>query len=422
MIDLHKLGARDAARRIEAGDFTAEAYVRACLGRIGGREGAVRAWRHLDARGAVAAARTAPTGPLKGLPVGVKDLMDTADMPTTYGSRIYPDHRPVADAACVARTRALGGVIMGKTVTTEFAWRNPGPTSNPHNPEHTPGGSSSGSAAAVADFHVPLAFGTQTAGSVIRPAAYCGCVGFKPSRGTHDRAGVKELSDYLDTVGTFARSVEDVAFFDFALRGEVMPALDGFDGSAPRLAVVVPFASAAELFAVDAIDTVARAAEAAGAVVIRGDEETGFETLADLQALIMTAESARALSREYEEHADLLIRFYREQIAIGNAVADDALARARDQADAAGTAMAALFDGVDAVLTLPAPGEAPKGLDFTGDPLFNKVWTLLGWPCVTIPCGFGPNGLPIGAQIVGPMGEDARTLAVAAWLESVING
>ena len=215
------LTAVEAARRIEAGTLTVEELAEACLARIAEREPEVGAFAHIDPDAVRVAARASRAdGPLRGLPVAVKDLIDTADLPAEYGSPIWAGNRPTEDAAVVTRTKAAGGLILGKTVTTEFAWRTPGKTRNPHNLAHTPGGSSSGSAAAVADCMAPLAFGTQTAGSVIRPAAYCGVVGFKPTFGTHDRRGVKLLAEYLDTVGCFARSVEDIAFFDYALRGE----------------------------------------------------------------------------------------------------------------------------------------------------------------------------------------------------------
>jgi Asp-tRNA(Asn)/Glu-tRNA(Gln) amidotransferase A subunit family amidase len=417
MAELNELSAVEAARRIKAGDLTAETLMRACLERTADRDAAVRAWAHLDPEQAIAGAKAADAagnpGPLAGIPVGVKDIIDTADMPTRHGSTIYGLNRPNADAAVVTLTREQGGVVMGKTVTTEFAWRNPGPTGNPHNPAHTPGGS--------ADKQFPLAFGTQTAGSVIRPAAYCGAVGFKPSVGTHSRAGVKELSGYLDTVGCFARSVEDVGFFDAALRGTAPSPLDIFDGAPPRIGVMVPFRIEAEAAALDMLETVWRRAETAGATIIDIASNTSFEALADVQTVVMTGDSGRALEWEYERHPERLTRFYRDNIALGLAMAGDALAGAKARADKARAEQAALFEGVDILLTLPAPGEAPLGLGFTGDPLFNRVWTILGWPCVTIPAGSGPNGLPLGAQIVAPAGADARALAAAAWLENALS-
>lgn len=410
-----------ALRRIEAGTLTAEALMAAYLDRIAEREAEVGAFEYLDPEMARAATRaSADIGPLRGLPVAVKDLIDTADMPTGYGSAIYEGHRPSEDAAVAARTRSVGGAVMGKTVTTEFAWRRPGKTRNPRNAAHTPGGSSSGSAAAVADFMAPLAFGTQTAGSVIRPAAYCGIVGFKPTFGTYDRTGVKPLAEYFDTVGTFARAVEDIALFDGALRGVTPPRLAGFDGMAPRLAIHVPFADRIEEDAAAVLERVREAAQVAGASVVGLVDWTRFEAMDAVHATIMTAEAGRSLMWEYDNAYDKLSEFYRETIAAGWAIDDTEYYKAMAEADAFRNEAAARLDGIDAILTVPASGEAPEGIDFTGDPLFNKVWTLLRWPCVTIPAGVGQRGLPVGVQIVTGYGEDARALAVAAWLERAL--
>jgi len=425
MTEPFELSALEAVQRINAGDLTAEALMLSCLERVTARDDAVHAWAHLDRDQAIEAAKAADSagnpGPLAGLPVGVKDIIDTADMPTRYGSTIYGLNRPNTDAAIVRKTRAIGGIVMGKTVTTEFAWRNPGPTRNPNHPEHTPGGSSSGSAAGVADGQFPLAFGTQTAGSVIRPAAYCGAVGYKPTIGTHERIGVKELSSYLDTVGTMARSVSDVTFFDYALRGSNMPDLGAFDGTPPRFGTMVPFRCNASDDALTAFDEGCHAAERAGALVVDIPSSISFEHLGDVHAIVMTGDGGRALAWEYDHHPERLIRYYRDNIAVGRAISDEGLAAAKMEADAARkTQQATLFEHVDVLLTLPAPGEAPKDLGFTGDPLFNKIWTLLGWPCVTIPCGKSANGLPFGVQVVGPTGEDGRTLAAAAWFERAL--
>lgn len=410
-----------ALRRIEAGTLTAEALMAACLERIAERESDVGAFKHLNPEMALAAARTAADiGPLRGLPVAVKDLIDTADMPTGYGSAIYEGHRPDEDAAVVARTRSAGGAVIGKTVTTEFAWRRPGKTRNPHNGNHTPGGSSSGPAAAVADFMAPLAFGTQTAGSVIRPAAYCGVVGFKPTFGTYDRAGVKPLAGYFDTVGTFARAVEDIALFDGALRETAPPRLDGFDGASPRLAIHVPFADRIEEDGAAALERAREAAQVAGASVVGLVDWTRFDAMDPVHATIMTAEAGRSLAWEYDNAYDKLSDFYRETIAAGRAIDDAEYYKAMAEADAFRNEAAARLDGIDAILTVPASGEAPEGIEFTGDPLFNKVWTLLRWPCVTIPAGVGQRGLPVGVQVVTGYGEDTRALAVAAWLERAL--
>ncbi len=417
----NRLSALDALRAIEDGTLSVEALVDACLERIAEREEAVGAFIHLDPDAARAAAR-APSSPgaLSGLPVAVKDLFDTADMPTGYGSSIYAGHRPQADADIVARTRAAGGLVFAKSVTTQFAWRNPGKTRNPKGLDHTPGGSSSGSAAAVADFMMPLGLGTQTAGSVIRPAAYCGVVGLKPTFGTHPRGGVKELSRYLDTVGCFARTVADVAHFDYALRGTRAPALDAYEGAAPRLAIHVPFADQIEEDAAEALERVRIAAQTAGASVAGLVDWTAFEAMDPVHRRIMTAEAARALAWEYDNHADKLTEFYRGAIAEGREIDDHALLLAQAEADSFRNDAAARLDGFDAIITVPAAGEAPSGLESTGDPLFNKIWTLLRWPCATIPVCTGDQGLPLGVQIVTGYGEDAKALAVSAWLEQAL--
>lgn len=424
MTELHELSAIESVAKIKSGDLKAEQLVRSCLERIEERDSLVRAWSHLDKDKVIAEAvksdKAGNPGPLSGLPVAVKDIMDTSDMPTTYGSTIYGGHQPSEDADCVKNVRGNGGIIIGKTVTTEFAWRNPGKTRNPHNTKHTPGGSSSGSAASVADMQVPLAFGTQTAGSVIRPAAYCGVVGYKPTFGTHNRKGVKELSAYLDTVGTFGRNVSDVSFFDYVLRGKKVPDLSYYDNRPPVIGLMIPFRIEANEEALTAYEGVYKKAEKAGASLIDIPSSMSFESLADLQTVIMTGDAGKSLSWEYEHHPERLIRFYRDSIATGRAIGESSLKQSKQLADDARTREASIFKKVDIILTLPAGGEAPEGIGFTGDPLFNRVWTLLGWPCISLPVGFGPGGLPLGVQIVGSTGEDARALAGAAWLEKVL--
>ena len=424
MTEFHELSALEASAKIKSGDLTAEALMRSCFERIDERDKLIGAWSYFDKDRAISEAiksdKAGNPGSLGGLPVAVKDIMDTADMPTTYGSTIYGNHQPSEDADCVKNVRTNGGIIIGKTVTTEFAWRNPGKTRNPHNTNHTPGGSSSGSAAGVADMQVPLAFGTQTAGSVIRPAAYCGVVGFKPTFGTHKRKGVKELSNYLDTVGTFARDVADVSFFDYALRGQSCPNLTDYNNQPPVIGLMIPFSVEASKDALLAYENVYKEAEKAGASLVDIPSSMTFESLADLQTVIMTGDAGASLSWEYEHHPERLIRFYRDSIATGKAICESALKNAKQLADDARQREVSIFEKVDILLTLPASGEAPEGIGFTGDPLFNRVWTLLGWPCISIPAGAGPQRLPLGVQVVGPAGKDASALAAAAWLEKVL--
>jgi Asp-tRNA(Asn)/Glu-tRNA(Gln) amidotransferase A subunit family amidase len=423
--DLRSLSVRDAAERIASGKLTAEALVAAFLDHIAAREEAVGAWQHLDREQALAAARRRdgemPRGPLHGVPVAVKDLIDTVDMPTAYGSPIYRGHRPAADASCVALARGAGAVVLGKTVTTEFACFTPGKTANPHNPAHTPGGSSSGSAAAVAAGMAPLAFGTQTAGSVIRPAAYCGVVGYKPSFGLINRTGVKPLADSLDTIGVMARTVEDAAFFVGVLTER--PALRRLSppSAAPRFGLYrTPMWDEAEAATAAALDRARAALERAGAEVAELAIASEHEGLNAVQEQIMGFEIARALAYERLEHSAELSPALAQLLDAGLAVGADAYDRVQAEAAAARDRLPAFFGGCDAVLVPAAPGEAPLGLGATGNPVFNRMWTLLGVPCVTLPAHRGESGLPIGVQLVGRVGDDARLMAAALTLERAL--
>ncbi|MBV8120970.1 MAG: amidase [Alphaproteobacteria bacterium] len=427
MTDPRSLTVREAARQTAERRLTAEALVAAYLDRIEARESVVGAWQYFDREQALATARRRdrepPRGPLHGIPIAVKDLIDTVDMPTAYGSPIYRNHRPATDASCVALAKAAGAVVLGKTVTTEFAAFTPGKTANPRNPAHTPGGSSSGSAAAVADGMAPLAFGTQTAGSVIRPAAYCGCVGYKPSFGLINRAGVKPLADSLDTIGVLARMVEDAAFFAGvlcerpALRHLVGP------GEGPRFGLYrTPIWDEAEPATATALDTARETLERAGAAVAEVAIAAEHHGLAEAQNTIMRFEMVRAFAYERTRHsAELSPRFAQmldEGMAIGADEYDRALARAAE----ARAGFNAFFGSCDAVLVPAAPGEAPVGLGNTGDPIFNRMWTLLGAPCVTLPARWTDNGLPTGVQLVGRIGDDPRLMACAAFLERSLAG
>jgi Asp-tRNA(Asn)/Glu-tRNA(Gln) amidotransferase A subunit family amidase len=423
--DLRNLHAREAARLIAERRITSEALVQGYLDHIASREPIVGAWQYLDPNKALATARQRdnepPRGPLHGVPIAVKDLIDTVDMPTAYGSPIYRGHRPAADASCVALARAAGAVVLGKTVTTEFAAFTPGKTANPRNPAHTPGGSSSGSAAAVADGMALLAFGTQTAGSVIRPGAYCGCVAYKPSFGLIDRAGVKPLADSLDTVGVFARIVEDAAFFAGvvaerpALRHLAVPQ------QAPRFGLYrTPDWDEAEPATATALDAARLALERAGATVTELAIAPEHQGLSEVQDTIMRFEMARALAYERIEHsAELsprLAQLMDQGMAIGPDVYDRALARAAE----ARAGLDGFFGALDAILAPAAPGEAPAGLGNTGNPVFNRMWTLLGVPCATMPARWAENGLPTGVQLIGRRRDDARLMGCAAFLEQAL--
>jgi Asp-tRNA(Asn)/Glu-tRNA(Gln) amidotransferase A subunit family amidase len=447
--DLRSLSVREAAERIAAGTLTAEALATAFLDHIAAREAVVGAWQYLDREQALAEARRrdgeAPRGPLHGVPIAVKDLIDTVDMPTAYGSPIYRGHRPAADASCVALARAAGAVVLGKTVTTEFACFTPGRTANPRNPAHTPGGSSSGSAAAIADGMAPLAFGTQTAGSVIRPAAYCGVVGYKPSFGVINRAGVKPLADSLDTIGVMARNVTDAAFLVGviaerpALRRLMSGALripgTGIPSHAERLDVHrlapspnaprfglyrTPLWDAAEAATAAALDAARAALERAGAAVAELVIAPEHEGLNAAQEKIMGFEIARALAHERIAHSAELSPRLAQLLDAGLAVGADEYDGAQEEAAAARGRLPDFFGACDAVLVPAAPGEAPRGLGATGDPVFNRMWTLLGVPCVTLPARWSGNGLPTGVQLVGRVGGDARLLAAALFLERAL--
>jgi Asp-tRNA(Asn)/Glu-tRNA(Gln) amidotransferase A subunit family amidase len=425
MPDPLSLSVRDAAQEIAAGRLSAEAFAIACLDRIAARESIVGAWHYLDRDAALAAARRRdaepPRGPLHGIPIAVKDLIDTADMPTGYGSPIYEGHRPTADAACVALARAAGAVIIGKTVTTEFACFTAGKTANPHNPAHTPGGSSSGSAAAVADGMVPLAFGSQTAGSTIRPAAYCGCIGYKPSFGLIQRAGVKALADSLDTIGVMARTVDDAAYFTGviterpALRKVTMPS------APPRIGLYrTPMWGEAEPSTIAALDRARAVLEKAGAWIAEIVVPPEHQTLTAAQGTVMGFELVRALAYERLNHSAQLSPRLAQMLDEGIAVGADEYDAAIAETHAARAGLDAFFGPCDAMLVPAAPGEAPPGLGYTGDPVFNRMWTLLGTPCLTLPAVWGDNRLPTGVQLVGRIGDDARLMAAALFLERAL--
>ena len=427
MTDLRSLTVREAARQIAERRLTAEALTAACLDRIEAREALVGAWQYLDRGQALHAARRRdgepPRGPLHGIPIAVKDLIDTVGMPTAYGSPIYRGHRPAADASCVALAKAAGAIVLGKTVTTEFAAFTPGKTANPRNPAHTPGGSSSGSAAAVADGMVQLAFGTQTAGSVIRPAAYCGVVGYKPSFGLINRAGVKPLADGIEAVGVLARTVEDAAFFAGVLSER--PALRhlAVPSEAPSFGLYrTPMWDEAEPATAAALSAARAALERRGAAVTELAIAREHHELAAGQDTIMRFEAVRAFAYERIEHSAELSPRFAQMLDAGMAIGADEYDRALARAAQARAGLAAFFGSCDAVLVPAAPGEAPVGLGNTGDPIFNRMWTLLGVPCVTLPVRWADNGLPTGVQLVGRLGDDARLMACAAFLERALGG
>ena len=422
-------GVLDLLRQFKQDSAAADSYAAQCLARARDVEPRLKAFEYLPTD------VLRRSGPLSGIPVAIKDIIATSDMPTSNGSAIYRGHVPDADAWVVERLRNLGATIFGKTVSTEFAWRHPGPTVNPWNVAHTPGGSSSGSAAAVAAGLVPLALGSQTLGSVIRPAAFNGVVGFKPSFGAIPRAGVHPLSPSLDHIGFFARRVDDVALAlsllsgtsEADLHGRPLPAFEIDIGRGvtaldrPRLAIV-RFSKweRAEAEQQSLFNSVIDKLRGAGAVV----EE---HELPDLDAVNWNAINTIMLSEATVIFSDLIARYpdrvsdvMKSHVETGKAkTAMDYLAakRAQDQRRAA---LAAELDGFDAVLTLPAFGEAPHGLAWTGDAEYCAPWTFLGAPAVALPAGFGKNGLPLGVQVAGRYRDDLRVLRTAKWVEAAL--
>ena len=418
MPDPADLTATEALRAMEAGRLRPAALLEACLARMAAREPVVQAMAHHDP--AAVRAMTPEAGPLHGLPIGVKDVLDTADMPTGYNSVIWAGWRPQADAAPVAWARRAGAVVMGKTVTTEFATRTPGPTTNPHDPARTPGGSSSGSAAGVGAGFFPLAFGTQTAGSVIRPAAYCGVVGFKPSYGTINRHGMKLMSESLDTIGVMARSVADCALLTGVLADIDLGDPD-VRAPAPRVGLCwtgMRDRAAPETEAL--MERVAGQLARAGATVTDHALPEAYDGMEAAHAVVMNAESARAMGWELAHHADRLSPPLREKLEWGLAQGGAALAAAREVFRTLQDGFADAMGDCDVLVTPSAPGEAPAGIDWTGDPSFNLIWTSLHVPCVTVPAGVGPNGMPLGIQVVGRRGADRAVLAWAQWVAAAV--
>ncbi len=421
MPDLARLTATEAARLIRAGTLQPPALLEACLARVAEREPEVRAFTHLDPDQARRAGSAASPGPLHGLPIGVKDVLDTADMLSEYGSPIWRGWRPRADAAAVAWARAAGGVVVGKTVTTEFATRKPGPTANPRGLGHTPGGSSSGSAAGVADCFFPLAYGTQTAGSILRPAAYCGVVGYKPSFGLISRAGMKIMSDSLDTIGVMARSVADCALFAGAVSGHDLGFPDTKPGRPPRVGICrSPSWDQALPETVALLERVTIALDRAGAAVSARELPPHIAALTTAHPVVMNNESARALGWELATARDQISEGLRERLDFGLSRSEADLAQSYAVFAEAQAAFPAATEGLDVLVTPSAPGQAPKGLAWTGDPIFNLIWTSLHVPCVTVPAGEGPDGLPLGIQVVGRRGEDRSVLAWAQWVAAAI--
>jgi amidase len=439
-MDLYPLGLLDTLRAYREGRATVQDYVASCSDRVAALEPRIQAWEWFDASRAMAEAEERAGGilqdlPLFGIPVGVKDIIATRGIPTRYGSRIFANNVPTHSAWIVRRLEALGGLVMGKTVTTEFAFRQPGKTRNPWNTAHTPGGSSSGSAAAVAAGFVPIAIGTQTLGSVIRPAAFCGVVGYKPSLGAISRTGILPFSATLDTVGVFARSVADAAWFGACLMGpdprDEATLMRGPEkilrvplepmAAAPRLAVVRtqkwPLASDAQKSHFE--ESIARL-QSAGAMLREVSLPRLFDDAWDNVMTLMSRDAVKSFASIESRHRIRLSPHLIELLDRGHRVTPEQYTRARAKRDEYRRWVDGVFEKNDAIATIPAVGEAPEGLSNTGDASFCSLWTEAGMPAVSIPSGFGPRGLPLGIQVVGRYREDEHALKVASWIESTL--
>jgi Asp-tRNA(Asn)/Glu-tRNA(Gln) amidotransferase A subunit family amidase len=418
---LHKLSAMQIATGIAQGAFTAQNVVQQCLDRIEEREPLIRAWAALDAETSLAAARQldrgTSRGPLHGVPFGVKDVIDTADFPTQMGSPLYGGHRPRFDAACVALARNAGAIVMGKTATAEFAGTAPPTTRNPHNPAHTPGGSSSGSGAAVADYMVPLAYGTQTGGSILRPAAFCGVIGFKPTFGSYNPVGVKPAAVSFDTLGLIARTLDDVELFHAVLVGD-KPTPTSMADNAPRIGICRSHLwETAQPETVFAIDDAIRRLQAAGANIREVVLPSGFEHLTAYRAVVNAYERLGGLGAEWCQRRDGLSAQMVRTCEAGAAVSRAEYVRALVQLERSRVEFEACFADVDVLVTPTTPGEAPIGLDYAGDPRFQELWTLLHVPAMTLPTHRGPNGLPVGIQLLMQRYREPQLFAAARWIE-----
>jgi Asp-tRNA(Asn)/Glu-tRNA(Gln) amidotransferase A subunit family amidase len=434
---LAHLPASEALKEMSAGALTSLRLVDALLERIAARDEVVGAFAHLDPDKVRAAAATADkaradgtaTGPLHGIPVAIKDIIDTTDYPTECGTPAFAGNQPKQDAFLVAQLKAAGAIIFGKTVTTELAFFGPGKTKNPRNPLHTPGGSSSGSAAAVADFQVPLAIGTQTAGSLIRPASYCGTIGFKPTFGYISRTGVLPQSAPLDTIGGYARTIEDIALlidaisrFDFADR-------DMISGPKPSLAAAVrePVTRAPRFAFVKSpawpsADTAARhayeafaASFGARAEVVETALPAAFEGSLRLQQIVQFSDIARNYGPIADQNAGVITQKLKDIIAEGRSFSAADYAAARAEREPLYDELRPILVNYDAILTPAAAGVALRGLESTGGPMFNALWTYLGMPCISLPL-LEIDGLPLGVQVVSARGNDGGLLRVSQWL------
>lgn len=418
--------ASEIAAAIAAGSLTCETVAAAYIERIEAQEATVRAWAHFDRDAVLTAARAADRapskGPLHGVPFGAKDIIDTADMPTAHGSPIYAGNRPAWDAPCIAACRDAGAILFGKTVTAEFAHVQPGPTRNPFDPARTPGGSSSGSAAAVGAHMVPVAFGTQTTGSTIRPAAFCGAVGYKPSYGDFNLTGVRDNAPSLDTLGLIARSVADLALFRSVVMAVPHEPLASVAVGDLRIGLCrTPWWDQAEPATQEHLAAVAARLSHAGATVADFAMPDGATDLVAAMRDVSGFEFTRVMLHERLHHADRLSRRLLDgRVNDGIRCSYESYRDALAALEAYRGRFAAAMDGIDLLLTPSAAGEAPEGIDSTGNPVFNLPWTATWAPAITLPAGRGPNGLPLGLQLVGHRNRDQRLLAAARAVEMML--
>ena len=414
------------AQKIAAGEATSEALVTDCIKRIDARDPQVQAWKHIDPDAALAQAKARdmepPRGCLHGIPVGIKDILDTVDMPTEFGSPLFQGHQPDTDCHTVSALRAAGAVILGKTVTTEFACPYPTYTLNPHDLKSTPGVSSAGSAAAVADYMVPLTNGTQTGGSVIRPAALCGVYGYKASLATLDPTGIQMWKPNIDTLGHFARSLEDIALMKAALIGSTATNLTLPDGFAPRVGICRtgqwPAAGPENTAMIEKMIEILRGA---GVEVEDVDFPLNFDEVMAAHGVVVGADSIKVIPEIVLSQLDKVNPWTRDRTKDAQKLSESDVADAHRISAVARQALGGVFREFDLLLTPSAEGEAETDRTAMPPPSFNSLWTLMYTPCVSLPAFEGPNGMPVGLQVVGPENSDDRTLALARWVENRIS-
>lgn len=422
-MELYELSVTSAANGVKAGDFSCEELVRSCLTRIEEKEKDVLAWENLNPGFALEEARKRDRSEIKGylhgVPVGVKDIIDTVDFPTSYGSPMFKSHVPEKNAICINRLTNAGAIILGKTVSTEFAYLNPGKTRNPHKPEHTPGGSSSGSAAAVADFHVPCALGTQTAGSIIRPASFCGVTGYKPGIHSYPIDGIHPFAPSFDTLGSFTRSVTDLLMLHNVLSGKEI--ISRSVKPAHIALIKSPVWHQAQPETVAMMTSLEKQLRSASLHVDEPELDSVFDHIHEAHVSVMLYECTRSLHKIYERDSTQLSAKLKADFEKGLQITAEQVEESRQCIQKCKVKIGEVLSPYDLILTPSAPGYAPEGLETTGDPVFNRMWTALTLPCISLPVPGKDKTLPLGVQLIGKQYEDAELLNHALWLESFLN-